>query len=114
MRLSTTVRRPCIASPNQTSPTGLSALPPSGPDGMCFAENGYLLAAHYNGSGVDVFSPDGHLVDHIDIPGRFTTNCCFGGPNFSTLIVTDVDTKSLYTVELSVRGQPLNDGRSYA
>lgn len=89
-------------------------LPPSGPDGMCFAENGHLLAAHYNGSGVDVFDPDGHLIDHIDIPGRFTTNCCFGGPNFSTLIVTDVDTKSLYTVELSIRGQPLNDGRRYA
>jgi gluconolactonase len=87
---------------------------PSGPDGMCFAANGELFAAHYNGSGVDVFSPDGKMVDHIDIPGRFTTNCCFGGPTFSTLIVTDVDTKSLYTVELSVNGQPLNDGRIYS
>jgi gluconolactonase len=87
---------------------------PSGPDGMCFAANGELLAAHYNGSGVDVFSPDGEYVDHIDIPGRFTTNCCFGGPNFSTLVVTDVDTKSLYTVELSIKGQPLHDGRDYS
>ncbi len=87
---------------------------PSGPDGMCFAANGELLAAHFNGAGVDVFSPEGKFVDHIDIPGRFTTNCCFGGPDFSTLYVTDVDTKSVYSVELSIKGQPLNDGRDYS
>ncbi len=80
---------------------------PSGPDGMCFAANGELLAAHFNGSGVDVFAPDGSWVDKIDIPGRFTTNCCFGGPSNSTLIVTDVDTHALYSVELSISGQPL-------
>jgi gluconolactonase len=87
---------------------------PSGPDGMCFAASGELLVAHYSGSGVDVFGTDGKQVGFIEIPGRFTTNCCFGGPNNSTLIVTDVDTKSLYSVETSLKGQPLNDGRVYA
>jgi gluconolactonase len=81
--------------------------PPHGPDGMCFAANGELLVAHHDGSGVDVFSPDGKWVEKIDIPGRYTTNCCFGGPTNSTLIVTDVDTQSLYSVELSISGQPL-------
>jgi gluconolactonase len=80
---------------------------PSGPDGMCFDANGNLLAAHFNGSGVDVFAPDGSWIDKIDIPGRFTTNCCFGGAANSTLIVTDVDTHALYEVELSTPGQPL-------
>lgn len=81
--------------------------PPHGPDGMCFAANGELLVAHHDGSGVDVFSPEGKWVEKIDIPGRYTTNCCFGGPGNSTLIVTDVETHSLYSVELSMSGQPL-------
>jgi gluconolactonase len=81
--------------------------PPHGPDGMCFAANGELLVAHHDGSGVEVFSPEGGWVEKIDIPGRYTTNCCFGGPANSTLIVTDVDTQSLYSVELSIGGQPL-------
>lgn len=86
---------------------------PPGPDGMCFAANGELYSARFNGWGVDVYAPDGSLQEHIDIPGAKTTNCCFGGPNNSTLYVTDVDTEALYTVELSVRGLPLNDGRTY-
>lgn len=87
---------------------------PSGPDGMAFAANGELFVAQFNGAGVEVFSPAGEHVEHIPIPGKFTTNCCFGGPEFSTLYVTDVETKSLYTVELNVRGQPLYDGRNDA
>jgi gluconolactonase len=86
---------------------------PPGPDGMAFAENGELFSARFNGWGVDVYAPDGSLQEHIDIPGAKTTNCCFGGPNNSTLYVTDVETESIYTVELSVRGLPLNDGRVY-
>jgi gluconolactonase len=81
--------------------------PPHGPDGMCFAANGELLVAHHDGSGIEVFDADGTWVEKIDIPGRYTTNCCFGGANNSTLIVTDVDTQSLYSVELSISGQPL-------
>ncbi|MCC6705805.1 MAG: SMP-30/gluconolactonase/LRE family protein [Thermomicrobiales bacterium] len=86
---------------------------PTGPDGMAFAANGELYSARFNGHGVDVYAPDGSLQEHIDIPGAKTTNCCFGGPNNSTLYVTDVDTEALYTVELSVSGLPLNDGRNY-
>jgi gluconolactonase len=81
--------------------------PPHGPDGMCFAANGELLVAHHDGSGVDVFAPTGEWLEKIDIPGRYTTNCCFGGSNNSTLIVTDVETQALYSVELSITGQPL-------
>jgi sugar lactone lactonase YvrE len=39
------------------------------------------------------------------------TNVAFGGPNNKTLVVTDVQTASLYQVRMNVAGQPLNDGR---
>ncbi len=84
---------------------------PSGPDGMCFAENGELYSARFNGWGVDVYGEDGALLEHIDIPGSKTTNCCFGGTENSTLFVTDVETECVYAVELNVRGLPLHDGR---
>jgi len=86
---------------------------PTGPDGMAFAANGELYSARFNGYGVDVYAPDGSFQEHIDIPGAKTTNCCFGGPDNSTLYVTDVDTEALYTVELSIKGLPLHDGRDY-
>lgn len=86
---------------------------PPGPDGMAFAANGELFSARFNGWGVDVYAPDGSHQEHIDIPGAKTTNCCFGGPGNTTLYVTDVETETLYTVELSVAGLPLNDGRTY-
>ena len=85
---------------------------PPGPDGMAFASNGELFSARFNGWGVDVYAPDGSLQEHIDIPGAKTTNCCFGGPGNSTLYVTDVETESLYAVELKVAGLQLNDGRA--
>jgi gluconolactonase len=78
---------------------------------MAFAANGELYSARFNGAGVDVYSPAGELLDHIDVPGAKTTNCCFGGPENSTLYVTDVETESVYQIELNVRGLPLNDGR---
>jgi len=87
---------------------------PPGPDGMAFAANGELFSARFNGWGVDVYGVDGSLLEHIDIPGAKTTNCCFGGPENKTLYVTDVDTEALYTVELSVAGLALNDGRNRA
>ena len=85
---------------------------PPGPDGMCFAANGELYSARFNGWGVDVYGTDGSLLEHIDVPGSKTTNCCFGGPANSTLYVTDVESESVYAIELSVTGLPLNDGRS--
>ena len=86
---------------------------PPGADGMAFDLNGDLYVAHFNGRRVDVFNPSGKLVDKIEVPGLQPTNVAFGGPENKTLVITEVETKSLYKVELSVGGQPLNDGRSY-
>jgi len=85
--------------------------PPSGPDGMAFAMNGELMVAHYGGGRVDVFDESGRQVDEIRIPGANVTNVAFGGPDNKTLVVTEVETGSLYTVPMNVAGQPLHDRR---
>jgi gluconolactonase len=83
---------------------------PPGPDGMAFDERGFLYVAHYGGGRVAVFAPDGTLAGEIAIPGKQVTNCAFGGPDRKTLVVTDVETASLYRVELDVAGQRLYSG----
>lgn len=85
---------------------------PSGPDGMAMAMDGTLYVAHHGGGTVDIFSPDGMLAGTIDIPGKSVTNVAFGGPKRKTLVITECDTGSLYSVELDVAGLPLHDGFS--
>lgn len=82
---------------------------PPGPDGMAFDVAGNLYVAHCNGGSVDVFGPEGNLLDSIPVPGSAPTNCAFGGPERKTLVITEVDTASLYTVEVAHGGQRLND-----
>jgi gluconolactonase len=86
------------------------SLPP-GADGMAFDVNGLLYVAHFNAGAVDVFAPDGTMVDRIPVPGRQTTNVAFGGPENKTLVITEVETHAVYQVKLDVAGQRLNDGR---
>ena len=82
------------------------------PDGMAFDAEGYLHTAVYGGSRVAVLDPEGHEVESIAIPGPNVTNCAFGGPDNKTLVVTEIETESVYRVEMVVPGQPLNDGRN--
>lgn len=84
--------------------------PPSGPDGMAVDIDGFLYCAHYGGGRIDVFAPDGGLVEVIPVPGANPTNCAFGGPDNRTLFVTEVETGSIYSCESAVPGLPLHDG----
>jgi gluconolactonase len=54
------------------------------PDGMAFAGDGRAFVATTISLGVSIVSPDGELVDHIEL-GEHATNCAFAG---STLYVT--------------------------
>lgn len=78
-----------------------------GPDGMAFDEAGNLYVAHFGEGRVDVFSPAGDEIGQIKVPGAKTTNVAFGGRDQTTLIITEVETASVYRVLLDVRGQPL-------
>jgi gluconolactonase len=85
---------------------------PSGPDGIAFAADGSLYVAHHGGGTVDILAPDGSQIGTIEVPGKRVTNCAFGGPHRKTLVITECDTGSLYSIELDVTGQPLHDGFS--
>jgi gluconolactonase len=78
-----------------------------GPDGMAFDEAGNLYVAHYGGGKVAVFSPSGELAEEIRIPGAHVTNVAFGGPDRRTLVITDVQTASVYKTQVDIPGLAL-------
>jgi gluconolactonase len=78
-----------------------------GPDGMAFDEAGNLYVAHYGGGKVAVFAPSGEMVEEILVPGAKVTNVAFGGTDRRTLVITDVETASLYRTPVDVPGLAL-------
>jgi gluconolactonase len=78
-----------------------------GPDGMAFDETGNLYVAHYGGGVVAIFDPDGDKVGEIPVPGANVTNVAFGGPDRRTLVITEVETASLYQTRVEVPGLTL-------
>jgi sugar lactone lactonase YvrE len=58
------------------------------PDGMTVDRDGHLWVAHWGGSRVSRFRPDGTLDRAIAIPAPHVTSCTFGGPGLTTLYVT--------------------------
>ena len=64
-----------------------------GIDGMCFDRDGNIVATNgweVSGPGpmITVFSPAGRVLETHPVPCNRPTNCCFGGPDLTTLFVT--------------------------
>jgi gluconolactonase len=64
-----------------------------GIDGMCLDADGNIVATagwEVSGPGpmIYVFSPTGRVLETHPVPAIRPTNCCFGGPDLSTLYVT--------------------------
>jgi gluconolactonase len=64
-----------------------------GIDGMCFDAEGNIIAtAGWEQAGpgpmLYVFSPTGRVLETYPVPALRPTNCCFGGPDLTTLYVT--------------------------
>ena len=74
-----------------------------GSDGMTMDAKGdlYLCATGVT-NGVSVFDPAGKMIDHIDVPEKWSANVCIGGPEHRTLFITA--STSLYAIPLRVRG----------
>ena len=67
-----------------------------GIDGMCFDIDGNIVAtAGWPDGGpgpmIYVFSPTGRVLETHRVPARMPTNCCFGGPDLTTLYVTSTE-----------------------
>jgi gluconolactonase len=74
-----------------------------GSDGMTIDSEGHL---YLTGKGVMVFDQSGKQIEQIDVPEGWTANVSFGGKERKTLFITA--SKSLYAIELRVRGANLN------
>lgn len=62
-------------------------------DGMCLDLDGNIAATNgweVSGPGpmITVFSPTGRVLETHPVPANRPTNCCFGGPEMTTLFVT--------------------------
>ena len=79
------------------------------PDGMCLDSAGNLLVCAYNGGFISVHAPDGAPIARIEVEDPQLTNCCFGGPDFRTLYVTESGLGRVVVVEWERPGLRLND-----
>lgn len=64
-----------------------------GIDGMCLDAEGNIVACagwELSGSGpmIYVLTPTGRVLETHPVPANRPTNCCFGGPDMTTLFVT--------------------------
>lgn len=84
------------------------------PDGMTVDAEGHLWIAHWGGSRVSRFSPDGVLDSVIELPASQITNVCFAGDNLNRMFVTSAAVGvpheecagCLFEVAAGVRGLP--------
>lgn len=82
-------------------------LPGGDPDGIEFDSEGNLYVAHFGGGAVYIFSQERKLIQKIPTPGLKPTNLEFGGPDFKTLFLTEVETNALYKIEGKFSGSKL-------
>jgi sugar lactone lactonase YvrE len=69
------------------------------PDGMCTDADGGVWIAHWGGSRVSRFSPDGTLDRSLALPASQITSCAFGGVGLDRMFVT--------SAAAGVPGEPL-------
>jgi gluconolactonase len=68
-------------------------------DGMTLDELGNLYITN---GGIDIYTPNGELLESIDIPYK-SSNVCFGGNDRKTLFITA--RKGLFALQMKVSGQ---------
>ena len=60
------------------------------PDGMCTDSDGNIWVAFYGSGQVINYSPDGLVLNTVQVPTALTTCASFGGANLDTLFITSV------------------------
>jgi L-arabinonolactonase len=80
------------------------------PDGSCVDSEGCIWNAVWEGYRVERWSPDGDLIQVVEIPVRKPTCCAFGGTDLATLYIT---TSRLMEEESTLEREP-SAGSLYA
>lgn len=57
-------------------------------DGLAVEESGAICVATPINGGISCWSPDGRLLDRVELPNTLATNICFGGPGMKTAYIT--------------------------
>lgn len=69
------------------------------PDGLCIDSEDCIWSAHWAGSKITRYKPDGSIDKIIELPVPNVTSCCFGGKDYKTLFITSAQ-KGLSKEEL--------------
>jgi sugar lactone lactonase YvrE len=91
------------------------------PDGLCVDAEGFVWSAHWGGSRITRYAPDGRIDRVLEMPVPQPSSCTFGGPDLATLYVTSAaigmteadfakapQGGGLFAVEVGVRGQKVS------
>jgi sugar lactone lactonase YvrE len=91
------------------------------PDGLCLDDEDHIWSAHWAGSKITRYKPDGSIERIIDMPVPNVTSCCFGGKDFKTLFITSAQkglsakelqeaplSGSTFILETNIKGQKPN------
>jgi gluconolactonase len=78
------------------------------PDGMALDVDGNIWQAVNGSDSIQVFDPSGKLVRRLPTgEGSYPSNCCFGGPDRSTLFVTTAKSGGIASFDVGVQGLAL-------
>ena len=79
-----------------------------GPDGLAVDSAGNLCVTHAGMGSVWVFSRLGEPLYRVrSCDGIYTTNIAFGGPDNTSLFITESDTGSILRADMPVPGRPM-------
>lgn len=91
------------------------------PDGLTVDRDGFIWLAHWGGSRVTRFTPEGGVDRVIPMPVSQVTSCAFGGPDLRTLYITSARVGlddatlareplagGLFAIEVDATGLPAN------
>lgn len=77
-------------------------------DSMAVDAAGNACIATLMNGGITIVSADGKNIRHLPLPDRYTTNICFGGPNWRTAYATLSGPGQLVSFEWERAGLKLN------
>lgn len=76
-------------------------LPGGDPDGIEFDNDGNLYVSHFGGKAVYIISPQGKIIYKLSTQGKKPTNLEFNDTRRKILFLTEAETNSVYSIDLS-------------
>ena len=79
----------------------------AGPDGMAFDKEGNLYVCVLQQGDITILPPDGSIIGHLPIFGKFPTNIAFSRSGKPQILVTEGSTNSLLKLDVQLGGMAL-------